>query len=211
MARKTKEQAEATREQLIDAAERIFCECGVAGTTLDDIAKGAGVTRGAVYWHFKNKTDVLEAVCNRASSPMQSMLERLSNEPGDDPLGQLRENSVSVLQKLAGCCRTQAVFDLMFRRLDGDESAELRAREAENGRRCRTQLETVLRAAVAKGQLPGHFDPAAGALLLESTVCGLMYSWLESRDFDLAAQAPWLMATLFAGLGRVPPALENVA
>lgn len=203
MARKTKEQAEATREQLLDAAERLFCERGVTCTSLDDIARAAHVTRGAFYWHFKNKSDVLEAVYNRAISPMKSMLEHLSQEPGEDPLGQLRKNAQAVLCQLATDQRVQSIFDLMFRRFDGGaEFAELRAREAENGRRCRSQLEIVLRAAIARGQLPADLDPAAAAILLDATVFGLMNSWLETRDFDLEAQAPWLMATLFAGLGR---------
>lgn len=205
MARKTKEQAEATREQLLDTAERLFCEKGVASTSLDDIARAAGMTRGAIYWHFRNKSDVLEAVYNRAVSPMKAMLEHLSSDPGEDPLGQLKADAKAVLQQLATDARVQVIFDLMFRRFDGGcEFAQLLAREAENSRLCRHQLETVLRAAVAQGQLPAHLDPAAAAILLDSCVFGLMHSWLEERDFDLQAQAPWLIETLFAGLQHPP-------
>ena len=55
MARRTKEEALATRHALLDAAERVFGRRGVARTSLVEIAEEAGVTRGAVYWHFKDK------------------------------------------------------------------------------------------------------------------------------------------------------------
>lgn len=56
MARKTKEDTQATREGILDAAEACFHEHGVARTTLEMIGARAGYTRGAVYWHFKNKS-----------------------------------------------------------------------------------------------------------------------------------------------------------
>ena len=58
MARKTKRQAQETKQQIIDAALRLFTVQGVSATSLSDIASAAGVTRGAIYWHFKNKVDL---------------------------------------------------------------------------------------------------------------------------------------------------------
>jgi TetR/AcrR family acrAB operon transcriptional repressor len=54
MARKTKEEAQETRNAILDAAELVFQEHGVSHTSLAEIAAAAGVTRGAVYWHFAN-------------------------------------------------------------------------------------------------------------------------------------------------------------
>jgi len=48
MVRRTKEEAEQTRDQILDAAEILFFERGVAHTSLEQIARAAGVTRGAV-------------------------------------------------------------------------------------------------------------------------------------------------------------------
>ena len=56
--RKTKEEAYQTRCNLLVAALSVFYERGVAQASLDEIAKAAGVTRGALYWHFKNKEDL---------------------------------------------------------------------------------------------------------------------------------------------------------
>ncbi len=59
---KTKQKAEETRQQILDAAVREFSAHGVSRTSLTDIAIAAGVTRGAIYWHFKNKVDLFNEV-----------------------------------------------------------------------------------------------------------------------------------------------------
>ena len=71
MARRTKEDALATRHQLLDAAERVFAEKGVSRTSLNDIAQAAGASRGAIYWHFKNKADLFNAMLERITLPME--------------------------------------------------------------------------------------------------------------------------------------------
>ena len=59
------EYAEMTRRALVDAARALFAERGYASTSIDDVADAARVTKGAVYHHFKGKTDLFEAVCER--------------------------------------------------------------------------------------------------------------------------------------------------
>ncbi len=70
MVRKTKEEAEQTRKELIHAARRVFHQCGVSRSTLEKIAKAAGVTRGAVYWHFKDKAELFFAMREDVFSPL---------------------------------------------------------------------------------------------------------------------------------------------
>ena len=71
MARRTKQEAMATRDSLLDAAEQLFQRQGVSRTTLAQIAAAAGVTRGAVYWHFKDKADLFEAMLARVRLPIE--------------------------------------------------------------------------------------------------------------------------------------------
>ena len=68
MARRTKDEAEKTRNAILDAAEHVFNEHGVARTSLEEIARAANVTRGAVYWHFKDKIALCEAMLQRVLS-----------------------------------------------------------------------------------------------------------------------------------------------
>src|SRR5437870_12719349 len=114
MARKTKMQAAVTREQLLDAAERVFREQGVAHTSLTEVAASAGVTRGAVYWHFKDKADLFSAMCERATLPLDAMLVEAGGKTHDDPLGAVRALAVSALTRLATDPRAQAVFEVIF-------------------------------------------------------------------------------------------------
>ncbi len=205
MVRRTKEEAEATRLQLLDAAERCFREKGVAGTTLDDIAKNAGHTRGAVYWHFENKADIFEAVCERVHTPMQAMLNDLAADPGSDPLGYLRTDAIRVLQMLAGCDRVQSVFEIKFCKLDGGpEFDRLRSRELETHRSCLAMLAVVFEAAVRCGQLPAHIPAKETAEAMHALISGLMRSWIERRDFDLQKSAPWFVDTFLTGLKNAP-------
>jgi len=84
MVRKTKEEADLTRSLIIEAARRVFLECGVGGTTFERIAAAAGVTRGAVYWHFRNKTELFFAMREQAILPFVDRV--IFKEDDADPL-----------------------------------------------------------------------------------------------------------------------------
>lgn len=66
MVRRTKEEAEETKDKIVRATLEIFCEKGYSRTTFDEIAKRIGLTKGAVYWHFRNKADILTEIIHRA-------------------------------------------------------------------------------------------------------------------------------------------------
>ena len=66
MARRTKEEAELTRLAIMRSALDIFCEKGYSKTTFDEIAKRINLTKGAVYWHFRNKPDIITTLMKEA-------------------------------------------------------------------------------------------------------------------------------------------------
>ena len=66
MARRTKEEAEQTRLEILKASLDLFSEKGYSKTTFDEIAKRINKTKGAVYWHFRNKPDLLVAIIKDA-------------------------------------------------------------------------------------------------------------------------------------------------
>ncbi|WP_051216427.1 TetR family transcriptional regulator [Ferrimonas futtsuensis] len=86
MARKTKAEAEKTRQQLLDSAMKLFSEKGVAKTTLAQIAADAEMTRGAIYWHFEDKADLLHALFERSITPEAERLWHSMTNEGADPL-----------------------------------------------------------------------------------------------------------------------------
>ena len=207
MARRTKEDAAVTREQLLDAAERAFCEHGATRTSLTEVAVAAGVTRGAVYWHFRDKSDLLSAICERATLPLENSLERAGVTVQEDPLGTLRALMIAALVRLASDPRSQAVFEVLFFK------SELTAELAPIAERCRAQrsgclvnVTRLLRQAVVAQQLPRDTDTTLAAFALHGCVSGLMREWvLDKRAFDLAAAAQPLVEMIVAGLRADPP------
>ena len=207
MARKTKEAAAVTRAQVLDAAERVFCERGVTGTSLAEIAAAAGVTRGAVYWHFKDKADLYAAMCQRATLPLDTMLAAAGTATRDDPLAALRALAVGALTHLATDTRAQAVFEVMFHKTElcGELGDIAGRRERE---RCdfASTVEQLLREAVTAGQLPPGTDPALASYLFRAFMGGLMREWVGDRGaLDLAALAPSIVDIIIAGLIAHPP------
>ncbi len=70
--RRTKAEAEETRQAILAAAERVFFKKGVANSSLDEVAAAAGVTRGAIYWHFASKTDLFIGLYQSVALPSRT-------------------------------------------------------------------------------------------------------------------------------------------
>lgn len=87
MARRTKEEAQATRVQILDAAERVFHAQGVSRASLAEVAKEAGVSRGAIYWHFENKIDLFQAMLERLRLPLEELARASESEDEPGPAG----------------------------------------------------------------------------------------------------------------------------
>ena len=97
MVRRTKEEAQETRAQIIEAAEKAFYKRGVARTTLADIAELAGVTRGAIYWHFNNKAELVQALLDSLHETHDHLARASESEDELDPLGCIRTLLLQVL------------------------------------------------------------------------------------------------------------------
>jgi TetR/AcrR family acrAB operon transcriptional repressor len=207
MARKTKLEAQVTRERLLDAAEGVFRQRGVTRTSLAEIAAAAGVTRGAVYWHFKDKAALFHAMCDRATLPLDALFERAGETASAAPLQTLRELCVGALQRLAVDPRTQVVFDVIFHKTEMvDELADMATSNETERCRCLSQIEVILRRCAEMGELPSDTDPVLAAHGLNALMVGIMHQWvLDPSSYDLAAAAPALIDTYLAGLMARPP------
>jgi TetR/AcrR family acrAB operon transcriptional repressor len=212
MARRTKEDAAITREQLLDAAETVFRRRGIARSSLAEVAAAAGVTRGAVYWHFRDKADLCAAMCERASLPMEIMPSDAGAATQDDPLGTLRTLAITALTRLARDPRSQAVFEVMLHETDSaGDMAPIIERKQRERRHCLTHVDRVLQQAVVAGQLPCDTDTPLAAQALHAYIGGLMNSWvLDPAAHDLARSAPTLVDIFMAGLRTAPPRARNI-
>jgi TetR/AcrR family acrAB operon transcriptional repressor len=206
MARRTREEALATREQLLDAAERVFRERGVGHATLAEVADAAGVTRGAVYHHFDSKAELFEAMVDRADMPMDAAFDP-AEVAVPDPLGAVRERAVRALLHLASSPRVRSVFEVVFLRCEyTDELAAVERNRLKEREHCLGICGSLLDQAVARGQLPRKTDTRTASLLLFALIGGLMREWVQApRSFDLKAVAPQFVDLFLAGLRTAPP------
>jgi len=207
MVRRTKAEAEATRERLLDAAEQTFCRLGVARATLDDVARAAGVTRGAVYWHFSGKAELFKALCERSAPPLEHLLAEAARRRHDDPLGVIEATLRDGMAAVAGCSHTRAVLDILLSKNEAPpepngEQPCIRTTECNVS----AGLEQLLKQAVARGQLPRETDTRLAATAITAFISGLARQWLADPSvYDLAEAGPRLVHLMLEGLRAAPP------
>lgn len=195
-----------TRDRLLDAAERVFHEKGVSNTTLNDIAEAAGMTRGAVYWHFHNKVDVFNAMVDRVRQPIRRMIDEIADEETEDPLGRLREKSVFLMREIQENPHYRQVMGILYHKCEFTESnSEYQVSYREWMVRAREALTRVLGNARQKGQLPADIDIGLSFLAVHVAFNGLLHSWLLTPDrFDLHEEARRLFDATFFMLRNSP-------
>jgi TetR/AcrR family acrAB operon transcriptional repressor len=213
MIRRTKQEALATRELLLDTAERVFQRRGVSRTSLHEIAQAAGVSRGAIYWHFADKAALFNAMMLRVTLPMEQALERGGDPAVEDPLAELRRGFALALHKTATDPQVQRVFDIATHKVEYvDELAAVRERHLAVRDECVGDVERTLAAAVARGQLADGFSPRHLAIGLHALVDGLIQNWtLLPGAFDLEAVGLESLDAFLAGLAPRTPAAAQAA
>ena len=184
MARKTKAEAEQTRRQILDAARQVFHARGVTRTTLEQVAQAAGVTRGAVYWHFKNKTALFFALREEISLPLLHQFHSLIlDDTLADPLVGVEETIQALFRNILGQTAVRQMFEIVFLRCEYvDDFAGVLAEINRPGLDFLKDSELAYRRAQARGTLRPGLDPQAMALDSWSFVRGLFHHYLASPD-----------------------------
>lgn len=196
MARKTKAEAEATREAILDAAECVFMDKGVAKTSLEEIARKASVTRGAVYWHFRNKADILDAMLERVRAPLGEMMDETAE--ADQGLESLKNLCIVALRKLAQDTRYFRVYMILFHRNESDQAI---AKHQELAREATGFVTEILERPEIRVKLHPELTPAQAAYLLHTQMLGLFFDWLaDPEQWPLAEVAPTFVESYFRGL-----------
>ena len=206
MARKTKQEALETRNRLLDAAEKVFFAKGFAHTTLMDIATAAELTRGAIYWHFKNKSEIFEAMVERVHLPMESLAECSPDDQESDPLIRLREFAIRVLKETARNPRRRRVFTILCHKFEfNGEAKALELRQQAAFMDSTQRVEQSLSSAVAKGLLPANLDIHKATVAHHAFFTGLISNWLFLPSaFELEACAEAMVDSYFTMLVHSP-------
>lgn len=195
MARKTKRQAQETKQHIIDAAIRLFTVQGVSATSLSDIAHEAGVTRGAIYWHFKNKVDLFTEACKLTDLKIEYLeLEYQAKYP-DDPLFVLRELLIYILTSIVDDPKHNALLEIYFHKCEfvGEMMPIVEIRR-ELCAADYSRIEQSFRRCIEKKQLPDDLHLKRAAIMLRAMMTGLAENWLFSPEsFSIKDESQYLI------------------
>ena len=173
MVRKTKEEAAETRSRLLDTAEEVFLREGVTRTSLQRIAEAAGLTRGAIYWHFQDKADLFNAMMERVCLPCEEAC-TLEAYAGDAAQA-LREFARQPLERMLEDERARRVFTIAIHRTEyNDEMRPAFERHLEAMEAFRTQAEAIVRRGQAEGRFAAGLDARTASVAMISLIDGLL-------------------------------------
>lgn len=175
MPKRTHEDAMQTKQSILDAALEVFSRYGYEKSSLSDVAREAKVTRGAIYWHFEDKSELLCELCKSIASrhDLTLYLHEAIDPMQEDPLGKLKrwcmfhasDNSIQFL--------TSTIFieiDSLAHARDQDPKVNDRLQELHNS--LMLYLREALQNAISRQQLPPDFDIDAGMIYLSSLLYG---------------------------------------
>jgi TetR/AcrR family acrAB operon transcriptional repressor len=205
--RRTKEEAQETRHRLLDAAEVLFQAQGVSQTSLQQIAQQAGATRGAIYWHFKDKADLFNAMMDRVKLPLEAAAQRVAGGPDADPVEDVERMMVEALKQMTTDPQLRRVFDVATHKVEYThdmESVHQRHLEARNA--CVIDFEKALLAGARRARARLPIPAAAAAQGLHALISGLIQDWLlDPEAFDLVSTGRRTFRVYLSGLGFARP------
>lgn len=177
---------------------RLFSQQGVSSTSLAEIAKAAGVTRGAIYWHFKNKSDLFSEIWELSESSIGELeLEYQAKFP-DDPLSVLREILVYILEATVTEERRRLLMEIIFHKCEFvGEMAVVQQAQRNLCVESYDRIEQTLRHCITAKMLPEDLLTRRAAIIMRGYISGLMESWLFApQAFDLKKEARDYVAVL---------------
>jgi AcrR family transcriptional regulator len=180
--KKTKEEAAHTRQEILDSALAVFSAKGYASATLEDIAGHAGVTRGAIYWHFKDKYELFCSLYEQLSDKIVRRTEEIlaaENTPLKKIYSLMQESFVYMEENQ----EFRSIEEIsLYNAGIKEEWKEIIAIHSKTFMFLKGTLINLLKEGIARGELKKSLDPEVTALAMMSYVCGVKCMWLNHRD-----------------------------
>lgn len=206
--RKTKIEAQKTRQHLLDTALEVFWRNGVTRSSLQEIAQEAGVTRGALYWHFKNKEDLFDALFHCYFTPLVEPFDSDEAKASDNLWAHLRQSILGIFRRMAQDEKHQKFCNVLYMKCEASPAnqaiTELVEKYYEIGH---GQIRSVMQLCHQRGLLPADTDLELSTLYLQSCAAGLIGIWnCNPGQFDILPAAERILDTCFSALqnGALP-------
>jgi TetR/AcrR family acrAB operon transcriptional repressor len=191
--RRTKEDAEQTRQDLLDAALTTFSQKGYTAARLEDIAEAAGVTRGAIYHHFGSKSELFLVLLEEATAVGNSAIDRAVSEGGTfvEVLSRILVYTFSLVED------DRRFSEVMALQLTTPDVEALAQRRYDEAKELVQSISGFFRVIIEQGELRPGLNPEIAARAFLGYQNGLAMLWLANRQaFSIKANAPQL-AELF--------------
>jgi len=201
--KRTKEEAAVTRATVLKAALSVFSAKGYAAATLDDVAKAAKVTRGAIYWHFKSKADLYNTLTQELSTRGATVVQQAIAE-GGTLLEILRRVFVRQCALIEDDKEARAVMELALFKTGLDPELQAgRKKQLEVGNALVEGIASAMQQGIAQGDLREDMDPVDMARAFIAFENGAIQLWLASpKAFSLKESAESFADILIAGLQK---------
>ncbi len=195
--RRTREEAEQTRQALLDAALAAFSDKGYQATRLQEIAEMAGTTRGAIYHHFENKADLYKQLLEEASQQGSLAVQTAVTEGGSFA-DICRRIFVTTLEMLATNKRFRQVMALsLFKTGVSPELAQIESERLQNATAVIEGIAAYMQYGIETGEVRTDLAPGTIARAFLALQNGAALLWLANGEFfSLADDAP-IMADIF--------------
>jgi AcrR family transcriptional regulator len=177
-----REQAEATRAALLDAAAHEFWLNGLAGTRLQDVLDRAGVAKGSLYHHFRDKAQMAQSIID--STPWEPCLTRLATAPTRG-LAAIEAFSCAVAEHSETDVRARALIRIAHE-LDNpgiDSGTDAWERH----------LAGALQQAIADGDVPDTIPAQDVAAAITAALCGEILAPAPRRSLSDRINSLWTL------------------
>jgi AcrR family transcriptional regulator len=192
------ERSRRTRQQLVNAAVKLWTERGfehgVENTTVEEIARAAGVTKGTFYFHFAHKEDVLLEMSLTTSDAVSDVARRAADdgEPIDEIVRRAFTEMARRTERLPRAAIARTIREFY--------KYPTRARELSMTRRVWPEL---LSEAQERGELPADIDAADLSDMMNALMITAVEGWVHGAHTALAPELAYRMRVLLAGVRAV--------
>lgn len=201
MPRRTKEEAAQTREKLLIAARAVFSRKGYVSATMEEVAQEAGLTRGAIYWHFGSKAELYIALMNEYSGRSAEIVQAAAGQ-GGSLLEILRRIFVRLLQAVCEDSALRQVMEIsMFKTERTADLAEALQARRQNNQALLESIAHAMRMGIEGGELRADMEPVEMARSFLAAQNGAIHLWLQDPGlFSLKDSAPQLAEIYLYGI-----------
>ncbi|MCD2189169.1 TetR/AcrR family transcriptional regulator [Actinomycetospora soli] len=200
------------RARILDASAEAFMRAGYAGTTIDDLAREVGATKGLIYYHFRSKFDVFLAVYAEGMARVRARVEPWSRADGRGA----ERLAAMARAHLANLMEDLAYHHAIHQGVAGTVSAALRPRQRQDLQELsslRADYEDMFRAVLQEGLDDGSVRPVDPRLATRTLLCSLnaVDTWFRPQadqpEADVEALAAALVDLVVGGLlpATAPP------